>query len=237
MKHIWALFLFASICYTTTALKCMNCALVRCKSPVGCKGKAGTVKDLCGCCDVCAQASGEKCGGSRLNAKKCGNQLECVKKNSTDLMGICRPKCGPVCKIFCPYGNVLDKNGCPTCRCKTQPTCGPVCMIYCVNGNVLDGRRCPTCSCNKIPKCVSKQYSIEDINFKQKCPSIACPLIKCAYGHVLDQNGCKTCSCRTLPALCTKDGCCKEPTRFCNKHKNCCIHDSTCLSYSGWYRS
>jgi len=25
--------------------------------------------------------------------------------------------CPPVCAIFCPYGNVPDENGCPTCRC------------------------------------------------------------------------------------------------------------------------
>ncbi|XP_002158859.2 BPTI/Kunitz domain-containing protein 4 isoform X1 [Hydra vulgaris] len=236
MKHfILALFLFFSICYTTTALKCINCALVRCKSPEGCK--AGTVKDFCGCCDICAQASGEECGGVLLRTKKCGNELECVKKNSTDLMGICRPRCGPFCKMFCPYGYVLDKNGCPTCRCNSQPKCGPVCMIYCENGNVLDARGCPTCKCNQIPKCVSKPYSIEETIIRPMCPKIACPLIKCAYGQVLDEYGCKTCSCRSVPPLCSKDGCCKEPTRFCNKNNNCCIHDSTCFPYSGWYRS
>ena len=28
-----------------------------------------------------------------------------------------KPTCGPVCDIFCPFGNVPDENGCPTCRC------------------------------------------------------------------------------------------------------------------------
>lgn len=32
-----------------------------------------------------------------------------------------RSTCGPVCDIFCEYGNVLDNNGCPTCECKKQP--------------------------------------------------------------------------------------------------------------------
>ena len=27
------------------------------------------------------------------------------------------PVCGPVCDIYCQYGNVLDANGCPTCQC------------------------------------------------------------------------------------------------------------------------
>ena len=25
--------------------------------------------------------------------------------------------CGPVCAIYCSFGNVLDEHGCPTCRC------------------------------------------------------------------------------------------------------------------------
>uniref|UniRef100_A0A0L8G2C5 Antistasin-like domain-containing protein n=1 Tax=Octopus bimaculoides TaxID=37653 RepID=A0A0L8G2C5_OCTBM len=29
--------------------------------------------------------------------------------------------CGPVCMMFCEYGNVLDKNGCPICKCKKKP--------------------------------------------------------------------------------------------------------------------
>ncbi|GFS04656.1 cysteine-rich motor neuron 1 protein [Elysia marginata] len=27
--------------------------------------------------------------------------------------------CPPVCAIFCPYGNVLDSDGCPTCSCNS----------------------------------------------------------------------------------------------------------------------
>ncbi len=29
--------------------------------------------------------------------------------------------CDPVCAIYCLYGNVIDANGCPTCKCKTSP--------------------------------------------------------------------------------------------------------------------
>lgn len=29
--------------------------------------------------------------------------------------------CGPVCEIYCQYGNVLDADGCPTCSCKKSP--------------------------------------------------------------------------------------------------------------------
>ncbi len=31
--------------------------------------------------------------------------------------------CGPVCAIFCEYGNVKDANGCPTCKCNPPPAC------------------------------------------------------------------------------------------------------------------
>ncbi len=30
-------------------------------------------------------------------------------------------KCGPVCAIYCKYGNELDVNGCPTCTCRKEP--------------------------------------------------------------------------------------------------------------------
>ena len=29
--------------------------------------------------------------------------------------------CPPVCDIYCPYGNVIDPNGCETCRCNPGP--------------------------------------------------------------------------------------------------------------------
>ncbi|BFZ08892.1 hypothetical protein BsWGS_11931 [Bradybaena similaris] len=28
------------------------------------------------------------------------------------------PRCGPVCRIYCPNGFVLNRRGCPICRCK-----------------------------------------------------------------------------------------------------------------------
>ena len=31
--------------------------------------------------------------------------------------------CGPVCEIFCAYGNVVDEHGCPTCACNPGPAC------------------------------------------------------------------------------------------------------------------
>nr|XP_022339058.1 BPTI/Kunitz domain-containing protein 4-like [Crassostrea virginica] len=56
-------------------------------------------------------------------------------------------RCGPVCAIFCPNGNVLDKFGCPTCRCK-PPICPLVlCARPCPNGVIVDKNGCSTCRC------------------------------------------------------------------------------------------
>jgi hypothetical protein len=102
--------------------------------------------------------------------------------------------CGPVCAIYCPYGNVLDARGCPTCECNPAPAdggpdgiviCGPVCDIYCPYGNVLDEKGCPTCKCNPAPT---------------DCPAIKCKA--CPYGYLLDASGCQTCDCAPSPLGC-----------------------------------
>jgi hypothetical protein len=61
-------------------------------------------------------------------------------------------ECGPVCEIYCEFGNVIDENGCATCACNPPPpVCGPVCDIYCEFGNVIDENGCETCACNPPP--------------------------------------------------------------------------------------
>lgn len=54
------------------------------------------------------------CGGVPL--PPCEREIEfagCQERPNT---------CGPVCEIYCPYGNVLDENGCATCACNPPPT-------------------------------------------------------------------------------------------------------------------
>lgn len=66
--------------------------------------------------------------------------------------------CGPVCLIFCPYGNVPDANGCPTCKCNPAPACtatecGPGLGIpsqVCSNGTIAG----PVCLRDPTGKCV-----------------------------------------------------------------------------------
>ncbi|XP_064596422.1 BPTI/Kunitz domain-containing protein 4-like [Liolophura sinensis] len=64
------------------------------------------------------------------------------------------PVCGPVCMIYCPYGNVLDSKGCPTCSCNPAPLekredgCPPVlCKMYCFNGWKKNDEGCDICEC------------------------------------------------------------------------------------------
>ncbi|XP_033725958.1 BPTI/Kunitz domain-containing protein 4-like [Pecten maximus] len=59
--------------------------------------------------------------------------------------------CGPVCMVYCHYGNVMDERGCPLCKCNPAPVkehCEkPVCNKDCLHGYVDDGDGCPTCEC------------------------------------------------------------------------------------------
>ncbi|CAK9303630.1 unnamed protein product [Gordionus sp. m RMFG-2023] len=134
---------------------------------------------------------------------------ETFKKRDNE-MSVSTQKCPPVCLIYCPFGNVLDVNGCPTCKCKS-PKCPPVCLIYCPFGNVLDVNGCPTCKCKPNPNCppVCKIYcefgNVLDAN---DCPICKCkpnpkcaPVCKifCLFGNVLDGNGCPICECNKEP--------------------------------------
>ncbi|CAC5359429.1 unnamed protein product [Mytilus coruscus] len=62
-------------------------------------------------------------GGCRGNGNNFKSVKECKRTcENTDIVDPIRPfDCGPVCKIFCPNGNVMDARGCPTCRCRSSP--------------------------------------------------------------------------------------------------------------------
>jgi hypothetical protein len=102
--------------------------------------------------------------------------------------------CPPVCAIFCPCGNVLDRYGCPTCRCnRCPPSCPPrveLC-IYCKCGYVKDSHGCPTCRCKPCPQTTTIP-----------CPTHTCGpvcLIYCECGNLLDRYGCPKCECNRCP--------------------------------------
>uniref|UniRef100_A0A3B3V264 Insulin-like growth factor binding protein 7 n=1 Tax=Poecilia latipinna TaxID=48699 RepID=A0A3B3V264_9TELE len=55
---------------------------------------AGSLRDSCGCCAVCAAAEGELCGGRRAAARRCGPGLECVRSgdDKRSKTGVCACK-------------------------------------------------------------------------------------------------------------------------------------------------
>jgi hypothetical protein len=60
-------------------------------------------------------------GGMRIDAAPADRPADIARDTSSpDLPGRDTLTCGPVCAIFCPYGNVLDDRGCPTCVCNTR---------------------------------------------------------------------------------------------------------------------
>ncbi|HXJ19281.1 MAG TPA: hypothetical protein VMT03_03540 [Polyangia bacterium] len=65
---------------------------------------------------------------------KCASGTQCQS-------GKCVPVCGPVCDIYCAYGNVPDANGCPTCMCKPAPT-DPCATVDCSGGTHCDSGKC-----------------------------------------------------------------------------------------------
>jgi hypothetical protein len=91
--------------------------------------------------------------------------------------------CGPVCAIFCQWGNVLDDRGCPTCKCNPPPACTAVaCDLFCPNGYQKDERGCNICKCNPGPMCTP----------------VTCKLY-CAHGFKKDASGCEICECNPPP--------------------------------------
>mgnify|MGYP002803633958 CR=1 FL=1 len=65
----------------TEALRCLPCKLSRppCVPLYKLNCKGGLVKDVCGCCAICAKLKGEKCGGPWDILGKCDCGLTCYK--------------------------------------------------------------------------------------------------------------------------------------------------------------
>ncbi|CAC5397517.1 unnamed protein product [Mytilus coruscus] len=177
-----------------------NCPTCRCKT--GCKGNVYPLESI-------------SCGSGQ---QRCPARYQCNTPPAGGGSGVCCPyECPPVkCSEPCPYGHVIDVNGCLTCECK--PRCGPVCAIFCPFGNVLDENNCPTCRCKT--GCKGNVNPLESISCgagQQRCPAryqcntpsvggsgvccpYECPPVQCSepcpYGHVIDVNGCQTCECK-----------------------------------------
>jgi len=94
--------------------------------------------------------------------------------------------CGPVCDIYCAFGNVLDANGCPTCTCKPAPGCATIDLacpeIFCAYGYAADANGCQTCRCNTGPVCdgVAPEICTDSVPPHCTCdPGLACADSEC----------------------------------------------------------
>jgi hypothetical protein len=117
--------------------------------------------------------------------------------------------CGPICDIFCEFGNVKDANGCDTCQCnpppdqptscdrKNCPSPAPGAPNYiCPDGKTIAGPACVTQvggSCGWVfitcpPQCVQNGACIAGAHWDPtlcKCVPAPCP---CKAGEVCVQQ-------------------------------------------------
>jgi hypothetical protein len=130
----------------------------------GCPGIGKCVDDPNDSCDP--TRGGADCGGICA----CVQSVACAVNSKFDSSpSVCAcvpgkpPVCGPVCDIYCQYGNVADANGCPTCGCNPPPT-DPCATVKCASGTHCDAGKCvsdgPACggiaglTCPGFGKCV-----------------------------------------------------------------------------------
>ena len=77
--------------------------------------------------------------------------------------------CGPVCLMYCTYGNVLDENGCELCACNSPPPCPAVKCQACLYGYLHDADGCPTCTCLTDPRLPCSQLDATQCGASANC--------------------------------------------------------------------
>jgi hypothetical protein len=160
-------------CATVKCAAGTHCDAGKCAADgPSCGGIAGTPCPGAGKCvddprDSCDPArGGADCGG----ICSCVQNVACTVNTTFDSSpSVCAcvpvkpPVCGPVCDIYCQYGNELDANGCPTCRCNPPPV-DPCSAVLCPPGTQCTAGKCvstgPSCGgiagkpCPGLGKCV-----------------------------------------------------------------------------------
>jgi len=141
-------------------------------------------------------------------------------------------QCLPVCEIYCRYGNVLDANGCPMCRCNPAPDAASCSLNDCQGRPAdTDARGCADGTVLTRTVCTIGQNGTCGWDFPP-CPPNAdggkcgpvCDIF-CQYGNVLDASGCPTCACNPGPCGASGQGCCAtSPDRpACDGELLCCV--------------
>ncbi|XP_067132099.1 venom protein 302-like [Centruroides vittatus] len=77
MNSSMLLLALACCIIATYALDCPPCDKSACQPHGRCR--AGVVKDICNCCDVCAKTLGEECGGPDDIYGKCASWMVCAR--------------------------------------------------------------------------------------------------------------------------------------------------------------
>jgi len=122
----------------------------------------------------------------------------------TCAVNIVAPVCNPIqcpkvmCMMFCPSGNAVDENGCPSCQCNPVPDacpCGQSCNttkdFWAGRSGVCqpDGKTCATNAA--APFCFVNSLAASSC-VPKTCSSF------CESGTVVDYSGCPTCECQPL---------------------------------------
>lgn len=126
--------------------------------------------------------------------------------------------CSAICDIFCPYGNILDADGCPTCKCNPTPMCPQIkCMDNCPNGYLKDEKGCQTCMCNPDNTCTAAECGTMPPANTIVCPAgtkapaadtsgAAAPIVA-PYVCTRDASGKCVWQSRTCQVVCPAIGC------------------------------
>jgi hypothetical protein len=124
--------------------------------------------------------------------------------------------CGPICDIYCSYGNVLDANGCPTCACNVQPLSCPVLDCpSCPRGNLRNSAGCLTCTCVPDPSLPCNTFK----EFSLCSASTHCRWL---------ERGCGLTSSTDISA--SETGCYERAD--CTKDSDCSVAGTTCVKRS-----
>jgi hypothetical protein len=140
---------------------------------IPCPGAGKCVDDPGDGCDP--SAGGADCGG----ICQCVQNVLCTKDAVFDSSpGVCAcvtppQQCGPVCAIYCEYGNVTDANGCPTCQCNPAPAADPCATVRCAAGTHCEAQQviCKKAPCPPVGACVPDKKSVSCGGFA----GIPCP--------------------------------------------------------------
>lgn len=126
--------------------------------------------------------------------------------------------CPPVCAIACKYGNVLDKNGCSTCECRSSP---------CANGeDPLDGY-----NCGRVANRTDCPSTYRCVIAPNDAYAFCCPVCITPVTRPVDTTG-KPGSCPPPPppgtvgsciAECTNDDGCEGTMKCCGNCPRKCV--------------